>query len=304
MIVVSGALVLVALIFLIIGLLGEGLGMIWASIGTSLVAGVFLLLGALQRRGQAPTVDSGTTSSADMMERVTAVSVKPREEAASDAPAEEAAPAAAASGGGQVSIVPGRPRYHVASCRFLAGRPDVEQVDVEQARSDGFTACGVCKPDAALAAADTASEPEVTEDTTVEDLAPTLAAPDAAPAKKAPAKRTRTAAASGSAGTAATAALEAPADDSAGDTAAAEVAAAAPAKPARKAAAKPAAAAAKPAAKAASSGAGASTVVVVPDRGKFHVETCRFVKDVPGTVTLSKTTAKRQGYAPCGVCKP
>src|SRR5687767_9592774 len=223
--------------------------MIWASIGTSLVAGVFLLLGALQRRGQAPTAgDAATTSSADMMERVTAVSVKPREEAA--APAEEAAPAAAAGTGGQVSIVPGRPRYHVASCRFLAGRPDVEQVDVEQARSDGFTACGVCKPDAALAAAETAPEPEpeATEDTTAED---TLTAPDApaAPAKKAPAKRTRTAAAAGSAGAATTAALDVPAADTAGDETAA------PAKPAKKAAAKTAAA--KPAAKAASSGAGA-----------------------------------------------
>jgi hypothetical protein len=44
--------------------------------------------------------------------------------------------------------------------------------------------------------------------------------------------------------------------------------------------------------------------VVIPDRDKFHTDTCRFVKDVPGTVTLTKATAKRQGYTPCGVCKP
>jgi len=56
-------------------------------------------------------------------------------------------------------------------------------------------------------------------------------------------------------------------------------------------------AAAKPA-------AGSATVVVIPDRGKFHTETCRFVKDVPGTVSLAKTAAKRQGYTACGVCKP
>ena len=67
------------------------------------------------------------------------------------------------------------------------------------------------------------------------------------------------------------------------------------AKPAKKAAA---------AEKAAPAKATAAQVVVIPDRGKFHVETCRFVKGVPGTVTLTKTAAKRQGYTPCGVCKP
>lgn len=278
MIVVSGALVLVALILLIIGLLGEGLGMIWASIGTSVVAGVFLLLGALQRRGAAPAAAPGATGSPDMLERVTAVSVRPREEAAEAAPAasdDAYAEPATAAGGGEVSVVPGRPRYHVASCRFLAGRPDVETTDVDQARSDGFTACGVCKPDLALANAAAATEPEampepITADTTVDDISDTLAAP--APAKKAPAKRTRTAAAAGTATTMAAAPVE--------------EAVAAPAKPARKAAAP------------------AAPVVVVPDRGKFHVETCRFVRDVPGTVTLSKPAAKRQGYVPCGVCKP
>ena len=265
MIVVSGVLVLVALIFLIIGLLQEGLMMIWLSIGTSVVAGVFLLLGALQRRGT-PAVAGETTGAApDVLEEVTAVSVRPREAGAETVAAE------AAGSAGQVAVVPGRPRYHVEGCRFLAGRPDVETIAVEQAREEGYTACGVCKPDAALTAAAAPADEPAAEEPVAEETAPEPVAEEApAPAKKAPAKRARTAAASGAA-TAASATVEAPA------------------KPAKKAAAK---------------ATGTAQVVVIPDRGKFHVPTCRFVKDVPGTVTLTKPTAKRQGYAPCGVCKP
>jgi hypothetical protein len=270
LIVVSGVLVLVALIFLIIGLLGDGLAMIWLSIGTSVVAGVFLLLGALQRRGAPAPAAESMPSGPDMLERVTAVSVRPRETEAEAAAETAETPAASA---GDVAVVPGRPRYHVTGCRFLAGRPDVESMAVEQAREEGYTACGVCKPDAALAAAAPEPEPATEEPAEPEAAEEPVAEEAPAPAKKAPAKRTRTAAASGAA-RGATATVEAPA------------------KPAKKTAAK------------AASSAGTSQVVVIPDRGKFHAETCRFVKDVPGTVTLSKASAKRQGYAPCGVCKP
>lgn len=280
MIVVSGALVLVALVLLIIGLLGTGLLLIWLSIATSVVAGVFLLLGALQRRGAPAAAGESMMSGPDMLERVTAVSVRPREDAAATAGPGAAAEAASE---GEVSVVPGRPRYHVASCRFLTGRPDVETMAVEQARSEGFTACGVCKPDAALAAP--AAEDTAAADTMVDTGAAAMAEPAeepltepiSTPARK-PAKRA--AATKSTAGRAAA-------------TATAEVAE--PAKPAK---------AAKPAKKAATAAATGSQVVVIPDRGKFHTETCRFVKDVPGTLTLTKATAKRQGYTPCGVCKP
>lgn len=272
MIVVSGLLVLVALVLLVIGLFGSGLGLIWASIITSVVAGVFLLLGALQRRGEAPrAAESGGATGSEMLDRVTAVSVRPRE----DAPAEDAG--MPASSGPTVSVVPGRPRYHVASCRFLAGRPDVEEIALDMAQGEGYTACGVCKPDQAIAAAaETApspepeAEPEAEESTVdVEETAVLAETPAPGRARKAPAKKA--AAATKSTATKATASK-------------------ATATKATKAAAKPA--------------AGTSTVVVIPDRGKFHTETCRFVKDVPGTVSLAKTAAKRQGYTPCGVCKP
>lgn len=273
MIVVSGVLVLVALVFLVVGLAqNSGLGFIYASIIASVVAGVFLLLGALQRRGTVAPVAEGGATSGEMLDRVTAVSVRPRE-------TEEAAGFSSEPEAPQVAVVRGRPRYHVDGCRFLAGRPDVEHLDLEEARGEGFTACGVCKPDAALAAAEPAPEP-ATDELVVPDLddAPLLEAPKMRPATKTatktaakPAKKaaSRTAAASGSSTRA---------------TASAGAAAKAP----------------KPASSTASTG----QVVVIPDRGKFHTETCRFVKDVPGTVNLSKAAAKRQGYTPCGVCKP
>lgn len=65
------------------------------------------------------------------------------------------------------------------------------------------------------------------------------------------------------------------------------------------AAAKPAAA--KPAARKAASTA--ATVVVVPDRDKFHKETCRYAKN-PAAMTMTKAAARRQGYTACGTCKP
>jgi len=290
LIVVSGVLVLVALVFLIIGLFGDGLGFIWASIITSVIAGVFLLLGALQRRGTPATTSESGPASSDMMERVTAVSVRPREETAPAAA--EAAPAEAA--GAEVSVVPGRPRYHTASCRFLAGRPDVETISVDDARGEGYTACGVCKPDQAVAAASEApAEPAVAapvvddvidED---EDTADEAASEDTtvipAPARKAPAKKaaaaTKTTAARA---TKATAAKAAPAK--------AAPAKAAPAKPAK-------------ATKAAAKSTSGTTVVAVPDRGKYHTATCRFAS-APGALEMSKTAASRQGLAPCGVCKP
>lgn len=71
---------------------------------------------------------------------------------------------------------------------------------------------------------------------------------------------------------------------------------------ARAPAAKPAAkSAAKPRARTAASDS--ASVVVVPDRDKFHKETCRYAKN-PAAMSMTKAAAKRQGYKACGVCKP
>ncbi|MEX2291878.1 MAG: hypothetical protein WD794_16325, partial [Mycobacteriales bacterium] len=73
MIVISGALVLVALVLLVIGVIGPDLTFVYASIGVSLVSLVFLVIGILQRRGEtapaaasrAPTPGAGRMSMAD-----------------------------------------------------------------------------------------------------------------------------------------------------------------------------------------------------------------------------------------------
>jgi len=64
----------------------------------------------------------------------------------------------------------------------------------------------------------------------------------------------------------------------------------------------PAPAEAKPAARRAAA-APAVTVVVVPDRDKYHKETCRYAKN-PAAMTMTKAAARRQGYTACGTCKP
>ena len=63
----------------------------------------------------------------------------------------------------------------------------------------------------------------------------------------------------------------------------------------------PARAAAKPRTR--SAAASSQTVVVVPDRDKYHKETCRYAKN-PAAMAMTKAAARRQGYKPCGTCKP
>ncbi|MGH2786055.1 MAG: hypothetical protein ACRDJ1_12395 [Actinomycetota bacterium] len=58
----------------------------------------------------------------------------------------------------------------------------------------------------------------------------------------------------------------------------------------------------KPAAKT-STTASAGSVVVIPDRDKFHRDSCRYAKN-PAAMSMTKVAAKRQGYKPCATCKP
>ncbi|MGH3749048.1 MAG: hypothetical protein ACRDT8_16795, partial [Micromonosporaceae bacterium] len=49
-----------------------------------------------------------------------------------------------------VFVIDGRPRYHVAGCVHLLGR-ESEALPVYEAVDLGFTPCGLCEPDTALA---------------------------------------------------------------------------------------------------------------------------------------------------------
>ncbi len=53
--------------------------------------------------------------------------------------------------GTEVLVIDGRPRYHVAGCVHLLGRP-YEPLAVSEAVELGFSPCGLCEPDSALLA--------------------------------------------------------------------------------------------------------------------------------------------------------
>jgi uncharacterized Zn finger protein (UPF0148 family) len=282
-IVISGALVLVALVLLVIGLVSTALGFVYASIAVSVVSFLFLIVGIIQRRGETAPESAAATvspSPANDVEGVTAIIPAARRPdpdlalAASEPAVTAPAAGDSSAAEGSVLVVEGRPRYHVEGCRYLAGK-DASVLPVAEARSEGYTACGVCKPDDALAAvaAATTEDTESTAEVSADLAADQVEVPDPVTAarrttRKAPAK-------------AATKAVKAPAKRAAAKA------------PAKKAPAKKAPAAAS-----------GPSVVVIPDRGKYHRADCRFVRDVSGTEELSKAQASRQGYQACGVCKP
>lgn len=47
----------------------------------------------------------------------------------------------------------------------------------------------------------------------------------------------------------------------------------------------------------------ADRVVAYADRSRFHRPDCRYAS-VPGGERITRETAQRRGYDPCGVCKP
>jgi hypothetical protein len=302
-IVISGALVLVALVLLIIGVVGPELSFVYASIAVSLVSLGFLVVGILQRRGETIPVGEVAPAPAATVEQPadSVTAVIPSQSLGTSRKVSDEPPVAASvadePAAGTVLVVEGRPRYHVGGCRYLSGKA-TQEVDVLDAREEGFSPCGVCKPDDALAAqAPAPAEPVVEEqgeEPVVEEDVPGVEVP-------APARRTAT-----------RAVTKAPAKQAAAKKApaqAAEVpvkAAARKAPAAVKAPSKAATAAAATAAAAAAPAAAKrpGSVVVIPERGKFHKAECRFVRGVDGTEVLTKSAASRQGYAACGVCKP
>jgi len=51
----------------------------------------------------------------------------------------------------EVVVIDERPRYHLSACAWLGDRPTMA-LPVSEARELGFTPCGLCSPDATLAA--------------------------------------------------------------------------------------------------------------------------------------------------------
>jgi hypothetical protein len=169
-IILSGVLVVVAIALLVTGIVTgnsgteflhlDGLKLIYISIAISIVSALCLAVGVVLRRKElfgstAPKVT--TAKSKAKADRIAAKATKPVKAKAragvtsdsatlpssgvtADVPAETA-----------VYVVPGRKRYHLETCRQLAGR-DREELTFEEAREEGFTPCTACLPDTALAA--------------------------------------------------------------------------------------------------------------------------------------------------------
>jgi hypothetical protein len=61
-----------------------------------------------------------------------------------------ATPASAVADDGDVWVIDGRPRYHLAHCAIIQGQ-DAEPIPLEQATEDGFMPCSLCEPNAVRA---------------------------------------------------------------------------------------------------------------------------------------------------------
>lgn len=175
MIVISIALILVAVALLVLGLASGSSLLLVVSIGASLLAAVALVAGARQAAagrsatqrdaagGQAPTIPAqhvppttNTGMSGWRQPPGPPVSEVPDTDTApayDDEPAaQEVTPEQAARVSrlpDEVRVVDGRPRYHLDECAHLVGR-EHEPLPVAEAVDLGFTPCAHCTPDTTL----------------------------------------------------------------------------------------------------------------------------------------------------------
>ena len=178
MIVGAALLVLLGLGLFVAGIL-TGLTVLYWGCVAACVAAAVLLIAARRQIGSraAATTAPATAKKAAPGEPAPAADGAPGEPASADeAPADKApadrapadrAPAADLPDPGvedvevtdllmvvdlkdEVLVVDEHPRYHVAGCRWLAGRETIP-LPLDEARTDGFTPCAVCSPDRTLA---------------------------------------------------------------------------------------------------------------------------------------------------------
>jgi methylphosphotriester-DNA--protein-cysteine methyltransferase len=183
----------------------DGLNLIYVSIGVSIVSALFLAIGVFLRRkdlfGAPATSTTGTAARTSKRGKTAKGTRAELADAAATTRTRAGAGATATSGGtggtsvyptgghssgsdsdtaelaamvppaaevpatAVVHVVPGRRRYHIDSCRQLAGRSK-EELTFAEAREEGFSPCTACMPDTALAARavagglETAAEPD------------------------------------------------------------------------------------------------------------------------------------------------
>ncbi|QKW35326.1 hypothetical protein HUT06_15840 [Actinomadura sp. NAK00032] len=193
MIILSGVLVVVAIALLVAGIVAgngdsaqvfglDALVVIYISIAVSIISALCLAIGVFLRRKElwgsgasaaparqskkakkdrrkkpAPPVPAPAKSAVGAAGAPAAASPAPSSDASDDVP-EVAAPPADVPEDALVFVVRGRKRYHLDTCRQLAGR-DVEELTYAEAKEEGFSPCTACMPDTALAARAAASVP-------------------------------------------------------------------------------------------------------------------------------------------------
>ncbi|MEO3823635.1 hypothetical protein [Actinomadura sp. B10D3] len=186
MIILSGVLVVVAIALLVAGIVAgngdsaqvfglDALVVIYISIAVSIVSALCLAIGVFLRRKElfgpaVPVAPARTTKKPKKDKRKKSTPPAPAKAApsvpeAASTPAEPAddevevpAPPADVPDDALVFVVRGRKRYHLDTCRQLAGR-ETEELTYSEAREEGFSSCTACMPDTALAARAAASAP-------------------------------------------------------------------------------------------------------------------------------------------------
>ncbi|MBT2209832.1 hypothetical protein [Actinomadura sp. NEAU-AAG7] len=182
MIILSGVLVVVAIALLVAGIVAgngdsaqvfglDALTVIYISIAVSTVSAVCLIVGVVLRRKElfgagapasasrkqgskrkrpAPPAAVPATPPVPAAAKPPVPAAKPPAEPADDAP-EIPGPPVDVPEDAVVFVVRGRKRYHLDTCRQLAGR-DTEELTYAEAKEEGFSPCTACMPDTALAA--------------------------------------------------------------------------------------------------------------------------------------------------------
>ncbi|WP_242902047.1 hypothetical protein [Actinomadura terrae] len=184
MIILSGVLVVVAIALLVAGIVAgngdsaqvfglDALTVIYISIAVSTVSAVCLIVGVVLRRKELFGAGAPATASRKQNSKrkrpappaATAVPATPPAPTAAKPPAPAVKPPADPADDeleipgppvhvpedAVVFVVRGRKRYHLDTCRQLAGR-DTEELTYAEAKEEGFSPCTACMPDTALAA--------------------------------------------------------------------------------------------------------------------------------------------------------
>lgn len=138
-----------------VGLFLGKMSLVWCALGASLLG--LLLLGYLlyaDRRSSGAHPDADDDSAVELPGASGADEARdtPRAPEVSTEPS-AAAPVWAVAGRPDlaspariVHVVPGRRRFHVDGCRLLVDKP-AEEISLDEAREEGFTACTSCIPD-------------------------------------------------------------------------------------------------------------------------------------------------------------